>query len=73
MAQWFRLKIKNYLTIEEAARTTELPIGPVEYAFKVGIERDFLYRSEKGRYRVNPWWHVTVVNFLQDRNLLYVN
>lgn len=61
------------LTIAEASRTTELPEGLVEYAFKVGLEREFLYRSENGRFRVNPGWHGTVVNFLRDRNLLYVN
>jgi hypothetical protein len=45
----------------------------LEYAVKIGMERDFLYRSEKGRYRINPSYHNLVINYLIERNLLYAD
>ncbi|MBN2038979.1 MAG: hypothetical protein JW864_02995 [Spirochaetes bacterium] len=61
------------ITSSELVNTTDFPRGIVKYALKIGIERDFLYRDENGRYRINPACHSIVVNYLKQRNLLYVN
>lgn len=61
------------LTTAEVINATSLPHGLVSYSLKIGLERGFLERDTSGRYRVHPGWHGTVINYLMERNLLYVN
>lgn len=61
------------LTSSQIHEVTDIERGMIKYAVKLGTERDFLYRDEDGRYRINPAYHGAAVNFLKQRNMLYEN
>jgi hypothetical protein len=61
------------LTAKEAVNATDLPEGFVRYALKIGIEREFLIRCKKYRYRLSPARHIKVIDFLTKRNYLHAS
>ncbi len=64
------LKHEN-LTGKEIEGTTDLPSGIVRNAIKVGLEKDFLYRDQRGRYMIEIASQFGLIKFLTLKNFIY--
>ncbi|MFT6604127.1 MAG: energy-coupling factor transporter ATP-binding protein EcfA2, partial [Bacteriovoracaceae bacterium] len=64
------LKHEN-LTGKEIEGTTDLPTGIVRNAIKVGLEKDFLYRDQRGRYMIDISSQFGLIKFLTLKNFIY--
>lgn len=64
------LKHEN-LTIEETILSSNLPIGVVTHALRLGIKKKFLEQSDDGRYRISIFFQNTLINYLKGRNFIY--
>lgn len=64
------LKHEN-LTGKEIEGTTDLPSGIVRNAIKVGLEKDFLYRDQRGRYMIEIGSQFGLIKFLTLKNFIY--
>ena len=59
------------LTSEELSLVTNQPQNVVRYALKTGMDAEFVFRDQDGRYRITPLWYQTVINFLARKNMLH--
>ncbi|WP_027358760.1 P-loop NTPase family protein [Desulforegula conservatrix] len=64
------LKHEN-LTLEETILSSNLPIGVVTHALRLGIKKKFLEQSDDGRYRISIFFQNTLINHLKGRNFIY--
>lgn len=64
------LKHEN-LTAKEIEGTTDLPSGIVRNSIKVGLEKHFLYRDERGRYMIEIGSQFGLIKFLTLKNFIY--
>lgn len=59
------------LSTLELVDVTDLPEGTVRYALRLGLENEYLNRSEEGRYRVVADSQRKLITYLRKRNFIY--
>ncbi len=59
------------LSTNEMVEVTDLPEGTVRYALRLGLENEFLNRTENGRYRVVADSQRKLITYLRKRNFIY--
>lgn len=66
------LKHEN-LTSNELQQTTNLATGIVRNAIKMGLERKYFYKDERGRYMIELALQYPIIKFLRLKNFIYGN
>lgn len=64
------LKHENLLS-SEIAETSNLPMGIVRNAVRIGLEKRFFYRDERHRYMVDISTQYGIIRSLRQKNLIY--
>ncbi len=59
------------LSTLELVDVTDLPEGTVRYALRLGLENEYLNRSEEGRYRIVADSQRKLITYLRKRNFIY--
>lgn len=59
------------LTSKEITHVTNLPMGIVRNAIKVGLENDLLFRHKSGRYMIDVMAQNNIIKFLKSKNFIY--
>ena len=59
------------LSIREASAATNLPLGTVRQAFKMGLEQGMIVPNENNRYKIAVKWTHFLIKHLKRKNYLY--